>query len=185
MATTKPNTSSAACGAEPNRGLDADILQSVIALKSRAEAISKLAAGLQERATKSSLAKLENGNDTMRTKARVKNASLALHAATRMLGDLLNGRAAWAPPQPLARPMPPVQCGLPAEVRDAVRKVQFDLPPLQARQLDSLVRKRLGVHDPVPESTSDAESRVVDLADAIARAAVADEIRKVHSGAAK
>lgn len=72
--------------------------------------------------------------------------------------------------------------GLPAGVAAVVKACQLDLQPKEARQLDSLVRKRMGVADPRPEATDSADSQVLELADRIVRASVAADIQRIQKG---
>ena len=71
---------------------------------------------------------------------------------------------------------------LPADIASVVKTCQLDLAPKAGRQLDSLVRKRLGVDDPRPEPVDNADSQVIELADRIVRAAVAVDIHRIQKG---
>lgn len=69
---------------------------------------------------------------------------------------------------------------LPKGVATVLRKIQTDLSPLESRQLDTLLRKRMGVADPNPATLEGASNDVCELAARIGRAAVAADIQRLQ-----
>lgn len=136
------------------------------------------------------LQKITGTGDVRKARRRLQALQESLRTLSAALGDLekvdaFAGRVT-AGAKPAHRPGLRPSTLLPPGVASAIRKCQLDLPPLQSRQLDSLVRKLLGVADPRPEpSAADAETEVIALADRIVRASVAAYIQQVQHGGPK